>query len=514
VSALFRRPAGGGRRRGRLSAFQAGVIALVVITFGSYAVWTRFNPFANPFTLYANFEQVSNLGTRSPVRIAGVEVGKVVQVEPRDGGGARVKMELQERALPIHRDAELKVHPRIFLEGNFFVDLQPGTPAAPTVGDGDTIPARQTQAPVQLGDVLSALQSDTRADLQTLVKELAKGYERGGAEGLNRTAPYLAPAYRDLAIASDAALGERPTEDVQRVLRGTRRTVEALNADPAALKGLVTNFNATAGALAQEDVALAASVPALRDTLRAGLPALASLNRTLPPLRMLAREALPGVRRLGPLLTDSLPFLREARALVGPAELRATARALRVSLPSLNRLLEVSPALFAQGRAASRCTARVLVPFITSDFPDPDFHGNTGTVNQKLQRSFVGLAGESRVNDANQSYFHTSAVPPPMQVRPAPPSETTVPPTHRPDKPCENQEPPNLKAPGATIQPGGGLAPLASPRRLVSGPSLATRRAALLRAKPAFDRWFKKILLKQQEIMAKERPPAAREQRP
>src|SRR3712207_7346325 len=38
----------------------------------------------------------------------------------------------------------------IFLEGNFFVDLEPGTPTAPEIEDGDTIPINQTAIPVQL----------------------------------------------------------------------------------------------------------------------------------------------------------------------------------------------------------------------------------------------------------------------------------------------------------------------------------------------------------------------------
>ena len=53
---------------------------------------------------------------------------------------AVVTMEIDNKGLPIHKDATLKIRPRIFLEGNFFVDMQPGTPATPTLGDGDTLP--------------------------------------------------------------------------------------------------------------------------------------------------------------------------------------------------------------------------------------------------------------------------------------------------------------------------------------------------------------------------------------
>ena len=42
-------------------------------------------------------------------------------------------MEIDEKGLPIHKDATLKIRPRIFLEGNFFVDLKPGSPSSPTL---------------------------------------------------------------------------------------------------------------------------------------------------------------------------------------------------------------------------------------------------------------------------------------------------------------------------------------------------------------------------------------------
>jgi hypothetical protein len=40
------------------------------------------------------------------------------------------------------------------------------------------------------------------------------------------------------------------------------------------------------------------------------------------------------------------------------------------------------------------------------------------------------------------------------RVEPAPPQDPTVPPPHRPDVPCETQEPPNLAAPaGSALDP-------------------------------------------------------------
>src|ERR671914_1887170 len=440
-----------------MSDARAGLLALVAIVVLAYFGFTKANPFADPFELRAAFDDVAGIKPASPVRIAGAEVGKVTKVEQIDAvqGGGLVTMELEEEGLPIHRDAELKIRPRIFLEGNKFVDVKPGSPSAPEVADGHTIPISQTAAPVEFGDLLTALQSDTRADLKTFLEEYSRGLEGSGARGFNESIPYWEPAYRNSALANDAMLGVEPDEDLQRLLRGQQETFAALVRDEPALQDLVTDFNLTARAFARQDEALAASVPALRDTLRVGHPALRSLNEALPELRTFAREALPGVRSSAPTLSASIPFIRQLRALVRPAELQGTARELRAAIPALTRLNVRSVPLFEQGRALSRCTNRVLAPLMFSRIPDPDFPENSNqTVLAQIQRGFVGLAGESRQVDANTPLFHTQSVPPAelTRVRPLrPPDGGVTPPAHRPDVPCELQELPDLNAPGGLL---------------------------------------------------------------
>jgi hypothetical protein len=36
-------------------------------------------------------------------------------------------MQIQDKGRPLHSDAQFKIRPRIFLEGNFFIDVTPGT---------------------------------------------------------------------------------------------------------------------------------------------------------------------------------------------------------------------------------------------------------------------------------------------------------------------------------------------------------------------------------------------------
>ena len=95
----------------------------------------------------------------------------------------------------------------------------------------------------------------------------------------------------------------------------------------------------------------------------------------------------------------------------------------------------------------------MLLPFAKAPLPNPDEPGNN---NQPFfrqgGRGFVGLSGESRLSDGNNSFFHTSAVGLGPEVRPAPPPDGgSQPPARRPQVPCETQEPPNLNAPGGSL---------------------------------------------------------------
>ena len=449
---------------GRMPPFRAGILALVLLGVFTYFGFSKANPFANPYELEAVFQTANNLKPKSPVRIAGVDVGKVTSVEPVDEatGGARVKMEIQDKGLPIHEDAELKIRPRIFLEGNFFVDVEPGSPSSPELEDGGTIPMTQTAAPVQFGDLLAALQTDTREDLKTFLDEYAaKGLANGGAKGFNDSIQYWKDAYRNSSLANDATLGQDPSRDLQRMLKGQARTFAALAEDERALKDLITNFNVTAGAFAREDVALEAAIPELRDTLRVARPALGSLNASLPSLRAFARDALPGVRSSDEALAASLPFITQARRLMSPSELRGFAAELRRGIPSLVALNRSSVPVLEQSRQLSACTNNVLVPFTHSKFSNvqgADGENGNGDeqVRYQLQRGLVGLSGESRLSDGNNQWFHTSVAPPALNVQPAPPPVVDQPPPRRPDLPCETQEPPNLEAPFAPITAFGG----------------------------------------------------------
>jgi phospholipid/cholesterol/gamma-HCH transport system substrate-binding protein len=473
-----------------MSPFKAGAIALVLVIVLVFFGWTAYNPLHHPYTFTATFQSANNLKQKSPVRIAGVEVGVVKKVEPlpSSNGAARVTMQIEKAGLPIHKDAQLKIRPRIFLEGNFFVDVQPGTPGSGNLKDGGSIPVNQTDTPVQFGQVLTALQSDTREDLKNFLREYAQnglgnGQPQGasdattGATYYNQSLDYAADAFKNTSIANDAILGRHPG-DLRRVIRSQAKVAKALSTHPENLKDLITNFNVTARALSSDESALQQTVPALRDVVVRGRPALAALDAALPTLSAFAVDALPGVRSSAATLRESRPFIHQARLLVSEDELRGLTRDLRVTIPALAKVNHDTIPLLNENRALSACQNQTLLPFAKTPIPDPDFPANSGQPFYKQgPRGFVGLSGESRIFDANSPLFHINfgtgpttvvygdrgesffaqAPEAPAGIRPIRPNSRPV---FRPDVPCETQQSPDMNAPGGrpdrSFTPGPG----------------------------------------------------------
>jgi virulence factor Mce-like protein len=485
-----------------MSPFRAGLMALVVVAVACYFAFSQSNPFSTPYSFSADFNDAANLKPGAAVRIAGVDVGTVTDVSAATTAGtARVKMEIEDKGLPIHRDAELKLRPRIFLEGNMFVDIQPGTPEAPALSDGGVIPASQTAASVQFSQLLSVLQRDTRTDLQTLLSEFAKGLNGGGAEAFNRSIPYWKPAYQQSSLANDASLGTEP-HDLSKLVRAQAQVFHSLSADPVALADLVTNLNKTFGALASQDKNLEATIPALDRVLRVGSPALKSLNDALPSLRQFARDALPSAKSSLPTINASMPFVTQARALVSQSELRGLAADLRPTIPALAKLNDATVPFLDQSRALSACTSNFLVPFANKPIPDPNFNIPNSTFLHDSNHGFVALASESRVNDANTPLFHLDQgggaysivqtdqfgrkfvsfggmIEKPEGSRPALPDHRPV---FRPGAACESQQVPDLNA------PAGPAEEIAHPKPVASATNTAREAAAQADLKTFMDR--------------------------
>ena len=339
------------------------------------------------------------------------------------------------RASPIHTDAEVEIRPRLFLEGNFFVDLSPGSPSAPELASGEDIPITQTATAVQLDEVLTALQAPQRRGLQRLLEgygtaltyePTAIGRRRPGPLGARRDRGRIAQRRFPLRRRRRARDGDRQHGAAGREPATTSPDSSAASARRSASSppgrrapDLITNFNVFTGALAAESANLSRTVEELAPTLEEARPSLAALNDALPAVRTLAIESQPAIEELPATIAAGDPWLRQARKLVGDRELGGLARLLRDAAPGLAQATNASIDFFRQQTLLAQCTSRVLVP--TGDVVVNDGF-STGQPNfNEFLYSVVNLNGIVQGFDGNGPYARFQSGGGPTLVRGAVP---------------------------------------------------------------------------------------------
>jgi phospholipid/cholesterol/gamma-HCH transport system substrate-binding protein len=408
------------RFKWRPSNAMIAVIFLLIFTIGPYLAFTGHVPFTSyGYQLKATFSNGVNIATNSPVRIAGVDVGRVISTE-RDGDATTVTFTVEGKGQPIHDDAFAAIRPRIFLEGNFFIDLSPGSPSAPELDSDATIPVARTSTWVQIDEVLTALQAPVRADLSHLLQsygtalthkptasedvgQLPEVHGKSGAEGLNGGFRYGGDAGRYSAQVTNALLGTQPG-DLSRLVAGTSRTFAALAENEEDLKGLIVNFDVFTGALAAQSANLSTTVHRLAPTLQNFHSSLVSLNRALPPLRAWAIELNPAVAELPGLIEAGKPWLRQARPLLSGKEAGGTAKLLREATPGLAGAAQAGKAVaLPQLNRISLCTSKVLVPTGNQVIND---QFSTGQPNyREFLYTLVDFAGWGQSFDGNGPFL-------------------------------------------------------------------------------------------------------------
>jgi ABC-type transporter Mla subunit MlaD len=410
---------GSGLIKWRPSNVLIAIIFILIFTIGPYLAFTKHVPFTSRgYELNATFSNSANIALNSPIRIAGVDVGKVVSTE-RDGDNTKVTFTVDSSGQPIHDDAFAAIRPRIFLEGNFFIELDPGSPSAADMDSGATIPVSRTSTAVQIDEVLSVLQSPVRADLSRLlegygtalnhsptpaedVTQLPEVKGRSGAEALNGAFQYGGDAGRYSAQVTNAFLGTQP-QDLSRLVSSAGRAFGALAGRQRDLQGLIVNFDVFTGALANQSTNLTQTIHLLAPTLRITHASLVSLNRSLPPLRTYAIELKPAVEELPGLISASKPFLAQVRPLLSGKEGGGVARLLRESTPYLAGAAQASnETTLPQLNRLSLCTSKVMVPTGNQVIDD---RFSTGQPNyREFLYNLVNFAGMAQNFDGNGPY--------------------------------------------------------------------------------------------------------------
>jgi ABC-type transporter Mla subunit MlaD len=408
----------------RYKPLRSGIILLVVVAIAVYFGFTKHIPFTHGYRLNAVFTSALNIHTRSPVRIAGVNVGQVTSVR-REGRTGVVSMEIEAKGLPIHEDATLKIRPRLFLEGNFFVDLQPGSPSAPTVPSGHTIPITQTANPVQIDQVLSALDSDTRTNLQIFLREYGEALRgrasaaeeaeqspdvRGlnAAQALNKAYQRGPEALRYTAILNQALAGTEP-HDLSKLIAGLESFSGALNVHEQQLGELLDNFDVFLGSFAAQSSSLRAAIAQLPGALHTADRAFTEVSGALGPTRTFSLALIPGVEEGPATIQAALPWIEQTRASLAPNELGGVATNLRAAAPVLAGLVGGQSSLLSQNDLLSRCFTKVVFP--AGETKIQDGASSSGVpAYQEFWNALVGVNGAAQSFDGNGVFQRILAI--------------------------------------------------------------------------------------------------------
>jgi phospholipid/cholesterol/gamma-HCH transport system substrate-binding protein len=325
----------------RLAGLVAFVlVCVIVLTY----LWISFGgsiPFAaRGYRIEAAFPQANELATGADVRIAGVNVGKVVGLS-LDKADSRTlaTLEIQRQYAPIPRDTRATLRLKTLL-GETYVELSTGNRSGGELPDGGRLANAQVEPDVALDQILSTFDPATRRAWQVWAASQAAAVV-GRGQDINASFGEL-PGFFDSTERLLTALNRQSTA-VRGLVAHTGEFFNAISAQRGQLSGLITAADDLFQTTAQRNRQLA-------DVFKA-LPNFELQSRlTLPALTAFGQRADPVVRALEPLASEltqtfglTAQLAPEFRALF--ERLGPTVTASERGLPAFDRVLANIPPL-------------------------------------------------------------------------------------------------------------------------------------------------------------------------
>jgi virulence factor Mce-like protein len=236
---------------------------------------------------HAEFSRAIQIFPAVKVRVLGVEVGSVTDIQ-NDDQGVRVTFRITDPDIQLPADVKAAVVPMSLL-GERYIQLFPAYGGGPTLQSGATIALDRTAVPAEpdellrsLQDYLSGLDSKT---VTSFVENAARAVDGNGAalnslihHGTNVIATLSAKRQdlSDLIVELDKLTGTLATrqEAIGRLIRGYNAVAHVLTDNRAALEGTINGLN-------RASVELAALLIAHRQPLHQDIESLTRTGATL-----------------------------------------------------------------------------------------------------------------------------------------------------------------------------------------------------------------------------------------
>jgi ABC-type transporter Mla subunit MlaD len=251
----------------------------------------------------------------------------------------------RDKLKSVGEHATLLLRPKTPLQ-DMSIEMDPGPPTDPSIGNR-VLPVSSTEANVNVDEVLSGLDDDTRNYLRLMLDAFGRGLGDNG-QNLRRALAATAPAAAQLRQLDVTVAGRR--QDLAELVTHLRGVTGALAEQRASILKLVQAGDVTFGTLAAQQAPLKRSLDLLPVTLTradavAGdlTPFTRQLRTTASDLVPVAEHALPTLRNLQPFVEEARPAVAALRRLTPAAiplvsDLRTAVRELRPTIPDVERI--------------------------------------------------------------------------------------------------------------------------------------------------------------------------------
>ena len=257
------------------------------------------------YSVHAVFQNASQLVRGDQVKVGGVPVGSVTDIELDDHARARVTLSIDDDSLaPLHQGSRVEIRSvGLASIAGRYVALSPGPNNRAEIKDGGEIPADNSQSEVDLDALLNSLDPRTLADLRSVVQGLS-GALSPRARAFNQAMYDLNPALAQTAATTGEVVRDQAA--FERFLLESADVVGAVASRSADLERLVPAAGGTLSAIASQTAALDQSLRLLPPALREANTTFVNLRGAIGDLRPAVRDARP----VAPLLNETLVRLQ------------------------------------------------------------------------------------------------------------------------------------------------------------------------------------------------------------
>jgi phospholipid/cholesterol/gamma-HCH transport system substrate-binding protein len=271
-------------------ALVGSIVLASAAVFVVGTMWLGGKSFGREDLIPVRFSNIGNVKSSTPVKVSGVQVGKVDRITFEGVDSVRVDLALTQR-VPLSRDASATIE-AVGVLGDVEIVLDPGTDSLPlpagAVLVGNAAPGMESMVSelgTQARDVMAGAQTLLNQRMADDLHQTLKAMERlmsvyadtrtGPTAELSRLMSMQSVSARLDSTLASPALGHT-LENMDSATAGLTRLTSQLTATAARMDTLVLNMNAGKGTMGQ-----LATNPALYDQLTATMKSMQALIDSL-----------------------------------------------------------------------------------------------------------------------------------------------------------------------------------------------------------------------------------------